>query len=169
MFVDFEGIIEFAKVFEGNRDMGDNLMEGSDARNKIEAEQGHYVCNVYITPETKKAMIKAGVPNKGMIGQLFKEDDEGNLFYKCKRPHFNPRLKANEGGMVMGPPKVVYVDDEGKNAEWDFDTKGFIGNTSTVKVRLDVWEQKIVTLHAIKVLEEVEYDPEGNSDGMAGF
>jgi len=170
MFVDFEGTVSYAKVFEQNRDMGTNLPEGSDARNKIEAEQGHYVANVFITKETKKAMIAAGVPNKGMVGQLFKEDDDGNLFYKCKRPHFNPRLKVAEGGMVMGAPKVVYTNDEGENAVWDFETDGFIGNESLVKVRLDVWEGKIVTLHAIKVLELVEFEgSEGGSDGLAGF
>ena len=70
MFVDFEGTAKYAKVFEHNRDMAENLPDG-DQKSKIIAEQGHYVLNVYITPETKKQMIAAGVPNKGMACLLY--------------------------------------------------------------------------------------------------
>lgn len=158
-YVDFEGTAKFAKVFEHNRDMGENLMDG-DQKDKILAEQGHYLLTVEITPETKKQMIAAGVPNKGMVGQLFKEDDEGNLSYKCKRPHFNPRINRGEG-KVMGAPVVMDAD----NREWDEET--LIGNGSKLKVRLDVWEGKIVTLHAVKVIELVEYTPDNT--GLQGF
>lgn len=159
-YVDFEGTASWFKGFESNRDMGENLEEGSDTLAKIEAEQGHYVCNVYITPETKKEMIASGVPNSGMVGQLFKEDKEGNLFYKCKRPHFNTKVNQGEG-KVFGPP--VTVDAEGN--EWGANTP--IGNGSKVKIRLDVWDRKIVTWHATKVLELVEYEPD--EDGLGGF
>ena len=157
MFVDFEGTAKFARVFEHNRDMGENLDDG-DQKSKIVSEQGHYVLNVYITPETKKEMIADGVPNKGMVGQLFKEDNEGNLFYKAKRPHFNPRI---QGGKVMGPPVVM----DAESVEWD--DQVLIGNGSKLKVRLDVWDRKIVTLHAVKVLELTEYSPD--SEGLSGF
>jgi len=159
-YVDFEGTVSWYKGFETNRDMGENLEEGSDTRNKIEAEQGHYVCNVYITPEVKKQMIADGVPNSGMVGQLFKEDADGNLFYKCKRPHFNTKVNQGEG-KVFGPPVTVDADGE----TWDTGTP--IGNGSKVKIRLDVWEKKIVTWHATKVLDLVEY--EADETGLGGF
>ena len=95
-----------------------------------------------------------------MVGQLFKEDDQGNAFYKCKRPHFNPRLNKGEGD-VMGAPTVM---DE-NNDSWD--TEVNIGNGSEVKVRLDVWDGKIVTLHAVKVLNLEEYV--ADNTGLAGF
>jgi len=158
-FVDFEGTAKFAKIFEHNRDMGDNLEDG-DQKTKILSEQGHYILNVYITPETKKDMIAAGVPNKGMVGQLFKEDNDGNIFYKCKRPHFNPRINQGEG-KVMGAPIVMDVDSK----EWD--DQALVGNGSKLKVRLDVWDGKIVTLHAVKVLDLVEYVPDNT--GLSGF
>ena len=158
-YVDFIGTAMFSKVFERNRDMGDNLQDG-DQKDKITAEQGHYVMNVKITPEVKEQMIADGVPNKGMVGQLFKEDDQGNAFYKCKRPHFNPRLNKGEGD-VMGAPTVM---DE-NNDSWD--TEVNIGNGSEVKVRLDVWDGKIVTLHAVKVLNLEEYV--ADNTGLAGF
>jgi len=159
-YVDFEGTVSWFKGFESNRDMGENLEEGSDTRNKIELEQGHYLCNVYITPETKEQMIADGVPNSGMVGQLFKEDKEGNLFYKCKRPHFNTKVNQGEG-KVFGAP--ITVDADGY--QWDPET--LIGNGSTVKIRLDVWEKKIVTWHATKVLDLVEY--EADETGLGGF
>lgn len=158
-YVDFEGTAKFAKIFEANRDMGENLMDG-DQKDKIQTEQGHYVMNVGIDLETKKEMIDKGVPDKGMVGQLFKEDSEGNAYYKCKRPHFNPRINRGEG-LTMGPPVVL----DAENKPWDEET--LVGNGSRVKVRLDVWEGKIVTLHAIKVLEHVEYVPDNT--GLGGF
>lgn len=158
-FVDFEGTAKFAKIFEHNRDMGENLEDG-DQKTKILSEQGHYILNVYITPETKKEMIAAGVPDKGMVGQLFKEDNEGNIFYKCKRPHFNPRINQGEG-KEMGAPVVM----DGDNQEWD--DQVLVGNGSKLKVRLDVWDGKIVTLHAVKVLELEEFVPDGT--GLSGF
>jgi hypothetical protein len=158
-YVDFEGTAKFAKVFEHNRDMGENLMDG-DQKSKIVAEEGHYLLTVEITPETKKQMIAEGVPTKGMVGQLFKQDDEGNASYKCKRPHFNPRINRGEG-KIMGAPVVMDAD----STEWD--EQVLIGNGSKLKVRLDVWEGKIVTLHAVKVLELVEYTPDNT--GLSGF
>ena len=158
-FVDFEGTSKYAKGFEHKRDMGENLEEG-DQKSKIESEQGHYTITVKITPETKKDMIAAGVPNKGMVGQLFKEDNEGNLSYKCKRPHFNPRINRGEG-KIMGAPVVM----DSENNEWD--DQVLIGDDSKVKVRLDVWEGKIVTLHAIKVLELEEFV--ADTTGLSGF
>ena len=72
------------KVQESNRDMGTNLPEG-DQKDKFNLHQGFYTGDFYITPEVKKKMIADGIPNKGMAGQLFKEDNEGNLFYRVRR------------------------------------------------------------------------------------
>jgi hypothetical protein len=124
------------------------------------AEQGHYVLTVDITPETKAKMIADGVPDKGMVGQLFKQDDQGNLSYKCKRPHFNPRLNKGEGE-VMGAPVVM----DAASDLWDESV--VIGKDSKLKIRLDVWDDKIVTLQAVRVLELQEYTPD--TTGLAGF
>ena len=59
-YVDFEGTAKFAKIFEANRDMGENLMDG-DQKDKIQTEQGHYVMNVGIDLDTKIEMIDKGV------------------------------------------------------------------------------------------------------------
>lgn len=173
----FAAKARWAKLRPENRDMGENLQEGSDTRLKIEAEQGHYLLNAYIDRNTKKEMIELGVPNKGMVGQLFKEDDNGDLWYKCKRPHFNPRLDNRETGgkgVVYGPP-VIYKPTHGTVSlvnnkpvleqgatlvKWDWEEDGLIGNDSDIIVKLDVWENKIVTFEGVLVVNQVKFEPE---------
>ena len=159
--VDFTGTASYAKLQESSRDMGSNLMAGSDQRIKLEECEGMYVMNVFIDAATKKKMIADGVPNKGMTGQLFKEDDDGNLFYKCTRKHINPKFEG--ASRLMGPPKVIKDDGEGANVGWDWEEDGLIGNDSEVKVRLSVWDGKIVTMEIVKVLELIPY--EGSTGG----
>lgn len=155
----------WAKLREQDRDLGKNLPEGSDQRKKIETDQGHYLVNCVIDEATKAEMVKNGIPNKGMHMQLFKTDNEGNLFYKAKRPHYAAKLKDNETGsygVVMGPPKVVKEDSEGELVLWDWEVDGLIGNGTKAVAKFDVWDGKIVTLEAIKVTEHVPY--ESNKD-----
>lgn len=167
-FMDFIGTASYPKLQESSRDMGENLPDG-DLKNKLEACQGMYVLNVYISDEEKKKMIADGVPNKGMAGQLFKEDNDGDKFYKCTRKHFNPRFtdkETGEKGVVMGPPKVLKEVD-GQNVEWDWEEDGLIGNGSKVKVRISVWDDKLVEIKAVKVLEHVPFEStSGSTDDM---
>lgn len=170
--------VRFARVFEENRDMGDNLPEGSDAKMKIEETQGKYAIDLPMSREYKQQMIQAGIPNKGMLGQLWKEDSDGEVFYKATRKHFNPKLRDKETsdyGVVQGPPKVVMAEfnDEGKivsNRPWVFKDEdgefqdGYLGNESICDVRVSVWDDKIVTLEAILVKEHIEFEPEGNGE-----
>lgn len=175
----FPAKARWAKLRPADRDIGKNLPEGSDTRLKIEAEQGHYLLNAYIDRDTKKAMIDLGIPNKGMVGQLFKEDDTGELWYKCKRPHFNPRLKnrdTGEMGVVNGAPvvyktshggvtvvnnKPIFQEEDATLIEWDWEEDGLIGNDSDIIVKLDVWDGKIVTFEGIIVVNHVKYEAQG--------
>ena len=63
--------LEWTKLREEDRDMGSNLMEGSDQRNNIEAKQGLYVVNCVIDDAAKNKMVADGIPNKGLQAQLF--------------------------------------------------------------------------------------------------
>lgn len=93
-----------------------------------------------------------------MLGQLIKEDDDGNLYYKCKRNH--QRVTKDGKTMIFGPPKVV--DKDGN----DFSDN--VGNGSIVEVTLDRWDGNNVTLvsmEEVKVLELVPYEtPERDDD-----
>ena len=155
-YVYLTGKAQYARLREDNRDMGANLPEGSDQRNKIEAEDCHYIMNLLVTPEAKKQAIADGVPNRGMMAQLWKEDAEGNPYYKCKRVHKNNKLKdreTGEFGVIFGPPKVLIVNAEGKNEPFNDD----IGNDSVTTVKLSVYDDKIVTMEAVRVDELIEW------------
>ena len=157
-----EGTAQYARVFEGDQDLGKNLPDGSDQRVKLESIQGQYVMNLYVTKDAKKKAIADGIPTKGMVGQLWKEDQEGEIFYKCTRKHFNPKFTdkvTGEQGVVMGPPQVVKDTPEGVKP-WDKAEDGFIGNGSGVIVKFNVWEDKISEMLAIKVVNHVKYEPE---------
>jgi hypothetical protein len=162
-----EGTAQYARVFEGDQDLGKNLPEGSDQRVKLESIQGQYVMNLYVTKDAKKKALADGIPNKGMVGQLWKEDQEGEIFYKCTRKHFNPKFTdktTGEQGVVMGPPQVVKDTPEGVKP-WDKATDGVIGNGSKVVVKFNVWEDKICEMQAIKVVELVPYEPASSNEG----
>jgi hypothetical protein len=158
--------LAWAKLREVDRDTGKNLPDG-DMKRKIEADQGHYLVNCLIDTDTKAAMIRDGIPSKGMQGMLFKTDADGNLFYKAKRPHYNSKLYDEHGnqGVIMGPPKIVVEDAEGNNRLWDWDEDGLLGNETEAVVKFDVWDGKIITLEAVKVTKHVEYIPEDKSQG----
>jgi len=162
-----EGTAQYARVFEGDQDLGKNLPEGSDQRVKLESIQGQYVMNLYVTKDAKKKALADGIPNKGMVGQLWKEDQEGEVFYKCTRKHFNPKFTdktTGEQGVVMGPPQVVKDTPEGVKP-WGKATDGVIGNGSKVVVKFNVWEDKICEMQAIKVVELVPYEPASSNEG----
>jgi len=162
--------IRYAKVFEHNRDMGENLQPG-DQKDKIEATQGQYVCDLVVTPEGMSKAIADGIPDKGMIGMRWKTDSEGNDYYKASRKHFNPNMtdkETGEKGVVQGPPQIMKKDPEGNNVLWNFEEDGYIGNDSEVVAKMNVWEGKIVDLQAILVLEHVEFVPDVDESGFGG-
>ena len=164
-----EGTAQFAKVFEGQQDLGANLPEGSDQRVKLESTQGQYVMNLFMTKDAKKKAIADGIPNKGMVGQLWKEDTEGEIYYKCTRKHFNPKFvdrDTGDQGVVMGSPKIVMQTEDGGIREWNKETDGVIGNGSKVAVKFNVWQDKICEMEAIKVVEHVKYEPETQQGGF---
>lgn len=157
-----EGTAQYARIFEGQEDTGSNLPEGSDQRNKLESVKGQFVISLFMDKEAKKKAIAEGIPDKGMVGQYWKEDKDGNIFYKCTRKNFNPKFtdkETGEPGVLMGPPTVVKQTDDGV-APWDRETDGEIGNGSKVVVKMNVWDGKISEMLAVKVVEHVEWIPE---------
>ena len=161
-----EGTAQYARIFEGQQDMGSNLPEGSDQRVKLESVKGHFVMNLFMTEEAKKKAIADGIPTKGMVGQYWKEDKEGNIFYKCVRKNFNPKFtdkETGEPGVLMGPPTVVKQTDDGIEP-WDYEVDGNVGNDSKVVVKMNVWDDKISEMLAVKVVEHVPFVPESQGD-----
>lgn len=154
------GEARWAKLMESNRDKGENTTD-PDVKRKLEEVQGQYLLDLYVSHDEVK---KAGVPDKGLIGQLYKTNQDGEEFYKCKRGHYNPKFK--EGERVQGPPKVLKEAEDGSFVDWDWQEDGLIGNGSKVKVKFDVWDNKIVTMEAVAVLEHVPFESDGNKEGF---
>lgn len=151
------GTAMFARLQESDRDKG-NSNTPEHIQQKIDAVGGKYVMNLFFDDSVKrKDLIKAGVPHTGMLGQLIKEDDEGNLFYKCQRNH--KRIAQDGKEYIFGPPKVTDADGN----DWDFSDggNGLIGNGSLVEVTLNRWDGNSVTLismEEVKVLDHVRYE-----------
>ena len=160
--------LEWTKLQEEDRDMGSNLMEGSDQRNNIEAKQGLYIVNCVIDEAAKSKMIADGIPNKGLQAQLFKTNKDGKDFYKATRPHFNPKFfnkETGEQGVVMGEPAVLKLVD-GEYINWDWDDDGLIGNGSKATVKFDVWDGKITTMEKVLITEHLKYEANNDEGGF---
>lgn len=150
------GTAMWARLREDNRDVGGGNTP-KNIQDKLDKVGGNYLLDLYFDDTiTRKDLIKAGIPHTGMLGQLIKEDDEGNLFYKCKREH--RRISSRDGKEhIFGPPKVLNSDDE----DWDWQTDGLIGNGSRVEVTMNRWDGDTITLismESVKVLDHVPYE-----------
>lgn len=142
------GTALYARLREDNKDTG-NASTPDNIRAKLQEVGGVYSMNLYFDDSVKrKDLIAAGVPHKGMLGQLIKEDNEGNLFYKCKRNH--QRLSKDGKTFVFGPPKVTYQGE-------DFTDN--IGNGSIVEVTLDRWDGNSVTLVSMEEVNIIDLIP----------
>jgi hypothetical protein len=142
------GTALYARLREDNKDTG-NANTPDNIRAKLQEVGGVYLMNLYFDDSVKrKDLIAAGVPHKGMLGQLIKEDNEGNLFYKCKRNH--QRVSKDGKTFVFGPPKVTYQGE-------DFTDN--IGNGSIVEVTLDRWDGNSVTLVSMEEVNIIDLIP----------
>ena len=152
-----ECMLEWSKLRPEDRDMGPQ--DGSDMARKFDETQGQYVVNCVVNEEQKAKMIKDGIPNKGMMAQLFKTDKEGKEYYKAKRPHMNPKFVNKDtggNGVVMGPPEILMQTDSGYEP-YLWDSLGLIGNGTKAIIKFDVWDNKIVTMEKIAITEHVPY------------
>lgn len=161
--VDFNCKINWAQLREEKRDMGPG--DGSDVDKKIKEHEGYYKAELVMDDQTKEFLLSKGVSNKGMHANNWGTDEEGNITFKVKRPHINPKLKDEAGNPIyMGPPKVLYDNGDGTNRPWDWEKDGLIGNGSEVKVRLDVYAKNgrnINTLELVKVTDLVVFEGDG--------
>lgn len=155
--IDFTCKVRYAKVTEADRDMGNN--DGSDMDLKIKSQEGIYNAILVLDDDTAEYLKEQGIPAKGLSAQLWKTTPEGDITYKVKRPHVNPKIIDEDTGkpLYYGPPKVL-LDTEDGNIPYNQAEHGFIANDNEVKVRLDLnpkWG--IVTLEVMKFLDFEAY------------
>ena len=138
--VEIEGIFEWAKVFEVNRD-----------RRYSEDTDGEYQLSVIMDDANAKKLKAAGCQKK------MESDPEGRgTVVRLTRPH-----KAMNS-WAGGAPKVAGPD----GTAWSLEEDGMIGNGSTGRVLAAVFETKTgrkgTRLEAVQVIDLVRYESEGD-------
>ncbi|CAG0898745.1 unnamed protein product, partial [Cyprideis torosa] len=68
----------------------------------------------------KKKAIADGIPNKGMVGQLWKEDDEGNTYYKCTQR--GKLMAAKRDDFRSGLEYKIAKDLEDQGYTYEYET-----------------------------------------------
>lgn len=151
------GPVKWARLFESNRDM-----EGYQGA-YIKCD-GAYTVSQVLTKEEVDKLKKAGSKKKRV------EDGEGDMVLKHIRKHHVVNSKGETIEKAGGPPLVV--DKDGK--KWDETIK--IGNGSVCEITSlistfsftnDAGQKEATarqTILKVKVLELVEYTPEGDDD-----
>lgn len=143
--IEIDGIFEWAKVFESNRDY--RYSEDTD---------GEYQLSIIMDDDTAKRLKAAG------CGKKMYQDPEGRgVVVRLTRPHSAPNAWAG------GAPKVAGPD----GSPWDIKENGLIGNGSSGRVLASIFETKTgrkgTRLEAIQVVDLVQYvsDDGGSASG----
>jgi hypothetical protein len=145
--VEVQGIVEWPKLFEFNRDKP----EWNDT-------DGLYNLRIILDDDDVAKLKQAGTQKK------FETDPENRgMVFAPSRPH---KAKNEWAG---GPPKVAGPD----GTPWNVDEDGLIGNGSVCRVLIAVYDAgklKGTRLEAVQVVDHVPYisDKEGSGAGGAG-
>lgn len=140
-YVTLEGIAEWAKVFEHNRDK-------TGYKGAFEATDGRTCINLIISKEDFDKLQKTGSMKRGTFDQAGR-----GINVKFDR-------KWNTGrDWDSGAPEVLRPDGN----PWDVETDGEIGNGSLVRIQVavtDLPKQGVVStrLEKVKVLNLVQYE-----------
>jgi len=137
--IDIKGTLEWAKVFESNRDQAEWNVDTN----------GEYKVTVTTDKKTADALKKAGCQKK-------MEEVDGGVRLTVSRPH------TGSQDWMGGAP--IVADVTGK--AWDLQDKGLIGNGSKGIVKVEVYPTKMGTgtrLVGLQVLDHVVYESEGGN------
>jgi len=138
--IDIKGTIEWAQVFESNRDQAEWNADTN----------GEYKVTVTTDKKTADALKKAGSQKKI-------EEVDGGFRITVSRPH------TGAEDWMGGEP--VVADIAGK--AWDLEDNGLIGNGSKGIVKVEVYRTKKglvgTRLMGLQVLDHVVYEPGGGS------
>lgn len=113
------GPIEWAKIFEGNRDMSGYEGQYDDC-------EGAYVLTQVLSKDEFEKLKKAGTMKKPMQKRLM----DGEIAIKFERKHLVKTKDGKEIPQAGGAPKVVGPDGK----RWDVEEQGLIGNGTIAEV-----------------------------------
>ena len=153
------GPIEWAKVFETNRDM--TGYEGA----YVDFE-GAYTVQQILSKDEYTKLQAAGTQKKPNQKRLM----DGELMLKFERKH---KITSRDGKVIPqagGAPKVMNAD----GTAWDKEVNGLIGNGSTAEVTNLITTFKggdgkmysRTTMTEVKILEHIPVEEKENSNEM---
>ena len=168
-----EMVLEYAKVFPENADMGDP--NGNNTAKMVAEKGGQYIVNGYFTKqEDIDTLISEGL-QEVILGNPRIID--GNAEYgigkymKLKRPVADIiKTFENKRGQVEvnygGPVGVVDLRDPDNKRWWSFEEDGPLGNGTKAMVQFEVYSRGAgVRLVNVGITEHVEYEERvGNND-----
>ena len=167
-----EMVLEYAKVFPENADMGDP--NGPRVAQAIYDKGGQYAVNVYFTSEDQiQQLLGDGLDPRPMNNDRIKEGREEfgiGKFMGLKRPvPDNIKTFENKGSTTYvnygGPVGVVDLRDPNKKSWWSLENDGPLGNGTRAMVQFETYSNGAgVRIKNIGVLELVEYEIRDDSD-----
>ena len=155
-----KGPIEWAKIFEDNREM-------SGYEGAYEECEGAYTLVQVLSKEEFEKLKKAGTMKKPIQKRLM----DGEIALKFERKHLVKTKDGKEVTQAGGAPKVV-----GPNGKtWDLDEDGLIGNGTVAEVTNLIstfkgQDGKMVartSLTKVKIIEHIPYVREENDEEAA--
>ena len=153
-----KGPIEWAKIFESNRDL--TGYEGI-----YEETEGAYIVTQVLSKDEFEKLKKAGTQKKPVQKRLM----DGEIAIKFERRHLVRAKDGTEIPQAGGAPKVV-----GPNGKkWDVEVDGLIGNGTIAEITNLITtfpgqDGKMVSrtsLTKVKILEHVPYVREDEEEG----
>ena len=165
-------VLEYAKVFPENADMGDP--EGAQWQQKIADDGGQYVVNAYFTDQEQIDQLVSDGLQEVILGnpRIVEGNPEYGIgkYLKLKRPVPDViKVFENKGKEVEinygGAPGVVDLRDLENKRWWSLEEDGALGNGTKAKVQFEVYSRGAgVRLMNVGVTEHVEYVPQASED-----
>jgi hypothetical protein len=169
-----EMVLEYAKVFPENADMGDP--NGNNTQKSIAEKGGQYTVNCYFTSEDQiQQLIDGGLQTQINGNDIIKTGNQQfgiGKFLTLKRPvkdniktfeNKNNTVKVNYGGK----PGVVDLTQGQENKRWwSFEDDGAIGNGTVAMVQFETYSDGMGRrLKNLGIIEHVEYEPVSSDAG----
>ena len=167
-----EMVLEYAKIFPENADMGNP--DGAQWQKDLADEGGQYVVNAYFTSQDQIDQLVADGLQTTVLGhpRIIEGNAEFGIgkYMKLKRPvpdaiktfdNKGKKVEVNYGGA----PGVVDLRDPDNKRWWSFEEDGATGNGSKAMVQFEVYKKGAgVRLVNVGITDLVEYVPMANAD-----
>lgn len=166
-----EMVLEYAKVFPENADMGDS--DGNKTAKSIHDKGGQYIVNLYFTEEEQiQKLLEEGLDPKPMNSDRILNGNEYGIgkYMKAKRlvrddiKTFTQKNGTSVNVNYGGAPGVVDLTQGAENKRWwSFEEDGPLGNGTRALVQFETYSNGAgVRIVNIGVLEHVAYEANEN-------